>query len=241
MMRLRLWLLVCMGWCTLWIPFAQASWEFYQQAGEEAYSRGDYATARQMFLAAVREARELGPQDPRLDISLHHLALLRGERSAPSQVETSPRQVTRQTAPARKHSQVHRSHRRRATRPEVRQSRSGRRPQARSSVRHVERRKGTPTRSGRRPQAQSSVRHAERRKGTPTTLTRRAPRDQRPRATYHQSTTMHRAAPPPVRHGKRREAIQTPPPPRRPTPPQPRPAPRQPQTTTGKRSPTRGR
>ena len=63
MTHLRLWLFVCLGWCILWIPSAQASWEFYQQAGEEAYSRGDYATARQMFLAAVREARELGPQE----------------------------------------------------------------------------------------------------------------------------------------------------------------------------------
>ena len=49
---------------------AQASWEAYQQAGEEAYERGDYAIAQRMFLAAVREAKHFGPQDPRLDISL---------------------------------------------------------------------------------------------------------------------------------------------------------------------------
>jgi hypothetical protein len=216
-MRLRLWLFVCMGWCTLWIPSVQASWEFYQQAGEEAYSRGDYATARQMFLAAVREARELGPQDPRLDISLHHLALLRGERSAPSQDGGQPRRMTRKTAPARKPSQVSRSHRRRATRPELRQ-----------------------TQSGRRHQARPSVRHAERRKGTHTTLTSRARRDKHPRATLQRSRTAHRAAPP-VRQGKRREALQTPRHPRGHTQQQSRTASRPPKTTAGKRSPTRSR
>jgi hypothetical protein len=216
-MHLRLWLLVCMGWCTLWIPFAQASWEFYQQAGEEAYSRGDYATARQMFLAAVREARELGPQDPRLDISLHHLALLRGERSVQSQAVEPARRVTRQTSSVRKHSQVHRGHRRRATRSELRHARPGRRHQARSSVRH-----------------------AERRKGSQTTLTRRAHRDKHPRATLHRSTAVHRAAPP-VRHGKRREAIQTPRPQRGHTQQPSRTASRHSRTTAGKRSVTRGR
>src|SRR4029450_6329699 len=66
----RIWLLACM-WCLLvWTTSAKASWEAHQQAGEEAYSRGDYNTARRMFLAAVREARHFGPQDPRLDISL---------------------------------------------------------------------------------------------------------------------------------------------------------------------------
>ena len=77
MMHPRVWLLVCMGWCMVWTLPAQASWEEYQQAGEAAYNRGDYATARRMFLAAVREARNFGPQDPRLDISLNKLELLR--------------------------------------------------------------------------------------------------------------------------------------------------------------------
>ena len=217
MTHLRLWLFVCLGWCILWIPSAQASWEFYQQAGEEAYSRGDYATARQMFLAAVREARELGPQDPRLDISLHHLALLRGERSAPSQDAEPPRRMTRKTSPARQHSQVHRGHRRRA---------------ARSEVRH--------TRSGRRHHGRPSVRHTERRKGTQATLTRQAPRGKHPRATRHRSSTEPRAAPP-VRHGKQREAIQTPQRQRGHTPQQSRTTSRHPKATAEKRSPTRSR
>jgi hypothetical protein len=73
----KLWLVVCV-WCLLcWTAPAQASWEAYQRAGEAAYSRGRYTEAERMFLAAVREARYFGPQDPRLDISLNKLALLR--------------------------------------------------------------------------------------------------------------------------------------------------------------------
>ena len=60
----------------VWTLPAQASWEEYQQAGEAAYERGDYATAQRMFLAAVREAENFGPQDPRLDISLNKLGSL---------------------------------------------------------------------------------------------------------------------------------------------------------------------
>src|SRR5919199_1027427 len=81
MMPPRVWLLACIGGGMVWTLPAQASWEDYQQAGEAAYNRGDYATARRMFLAAVREARHFGPQDPRLDISLNKLALLRVARS----------------------------------------------------------------------------------------------------------------------------------------------------------------
>src|SRR5262245_37509843 len=83
----RVWLLVCMGWCMVWTLPAQASWEEYQQAGEAAYERGDYATAQRMFLAAVREARNFGPQDPRLDISLNKLELLRVTRGAHHEVD----------------------------------------------------------------------------------------------------------------------------------------------------------
>src|SRR5215467_14945422 len=82
MMHPRVWhLLACIGWYMVWTLPAQASWEAYRQAGEAAYNRGDYATARRMFLAAVRAARHFGPQDPRLDISLNKLALLRVVRS----------------------------------------------------------------------------------------------------------------------------------------------------------------
>ena len=199
MMHLRLWLLLCMVWCTLWIPSAQASWEFYQQAGEEAYSRGDYATARQLFLAAVREARELGPQDPRLDISLHHLALLRGERSTQSPAGGQAQRMTRDTAPARKHSQVRRGHRQRAARPERRQARPGRRHQARPSVRHVERRKGTQAtlhRSKAIHRAVPPVRHGKRREALQTPHHQREHTSQRSRTTSrHPRTTAEKRSP----------------------------------------------
>ena len=78
----------------VWTP-AQASWEEYQQAGEAAYDRGDYATARRMFLAAVREARHFGPEDPRLDISLNKLTLLRVAHSADSQADVRTQRVTK--------------------------------------------------------------------------------------------------------------------------------------------------
>jgi hypothetical protein len=216
MRHLRLWLLVCMGGCTLWMPSAQASWETYQQAGEAAYSRGDYATARRMFLAAVREARDLGPQDPRLDISLHKLALLRVTRNAHSKAgRHTPRRMTRKTAPARKHSLTHRGHRRRPAHPGLRHARPGRRHHT--------------LRSGR---------HAEHRKGTRTTLTRRAYRGAHSHTRLHRPRSVHRTVPP-ARHGKRREALQTPRLQRGHTRQPSRTASRHPRTTVGRRNLTR--
>jgi hypothetical protein len=88
----RLWLAVCV-WCLLcWTASAQASWEAYQRAGEAAYSRGHYTEAERMFLAAVREARYFGPQDPRLDISLNKLALLRVIRGQHATAQKTARQ-----------------------------------------------------------------------------------------------------------------------------------------------------
>src|SRR5262245_63641780 len=86
MIHPRIWLLMCMGWCMVWTLPALASWEAYQQAGEAAYNRGRYAEAERMFLAAVREARHFGPQDPRLDISLNKLELLRVTRGQQAQL-----------------------------------------------------------------------------------------------------------------------------------------------------------
>jgi hypothetical protein len=186
MMLPRVWLLVCMGWCMVWTLPAQASWEEYQQAGEAAYNRGDYATARRMFLAAVREARHFGPQDPRLDISLNKLALLRAGPSAQSKAGVRTQRVTRKKAHTRKSGSVRRGHRRHPARPGVRHARPGRQ-------RH----------------AVQSARHGERRKGTRTTVARPAHRAKRPRATLHRTKPTRHVAPP-VRHGKRREALQTP-------------------------------
>src|SRR5947208_3291943 len=101
MMHPRIWLLACM-WCLIvWTTPVRASWEAYQQAGEAAYSRGDYGAAQRMFLAAVREARRFGPQDPRLDISLSKLALLRVARGAHSRAGVRAQRVIRSKPPAR--------------------------------------------------------------------------------------------------------------------------------------------
>jgi hypothetical protein len=185
-MHPRLWLLVCMGWCMVWTLSAQASWEEYQQAGEAAYNRGDYATARRMFLAAVREARNFGPRDPRLDISLSKLELLRVTQGVHNKADGRIQRATKKKSQTRKSGSVRRGHRRQPARPGVRQARPGRQ-------RH----------------AVQSARHGERRKGTRTTVARPAPRAKRPRATLHRARPARHAAPP-MRHGKRREVIQTP-------------------------------
>ena len=176
MMHPRVWLLVCVGWCMVWTLPAQASWEEYQQAGEAAYDRGDYATARRMFLAAVREARHFGPEDPRLDISLNKLMLLRVAHSADSQADVRTQRVTGRKSHTRKSGLVHRGHQRQTVHP---------------GPRHA--------RPGRQHHALQSTRPGERRQGTRTTLARPA---HRARSTRHVA--------PPVRHGKRREALQTP-------------------------------
>ena len=167
MLHPRVWLLACMGWCMVWILPAQASWEAYQQAGEAAYKRGDYATARRMFLAAVREARDFGPQDPRLDISLNKLELLRVGHSANSTHNAHPQRATRRKSHTRKPGQERRSHQRQAARA------------------------------------------GERRTGTRNTVARPVHRAKRPPATLHRARLARHGAPP-VRHGKRREAVQSP-------------------------------
>ena len=184
-MHPSVWLLVCMGCCMVWTLPAQASWEEYQQAGEAAYNRGDYATARRMFLAAVREARNFGPQDPRLDISLNKLELLRVTPHAPNKTGVRTQRTTRKKSHTQKSGSVRRGHRRQLGRPALRQAKSGRQ-------RH----------------AVKSARPGERRRGTRTTVARPAPRAKRSPATLHRARPTRHVAPP-VRHGKRREAQQT--------------------------------
>ena len=186
MLHPRVWLLACMGWCMVWTLPAQASWEAYQQAGEAAYKRGDYATARRMFLAAVREARHFGPQDPRLDISLNQLALLRVAHGAHSKAGVRTQRATRKKSHTRKPGMVRRGHQRQAARPALRQARPGRQHHA-----------------------VQSTRPGERRKGTQTAVARPAHRAKRPRATLHR-TRPARHVTPPARHGKRRAVIRTP-------------------------------
>jgi len=184
--HLRIWLLACM-WCLLvWTASAKASWEAYQQAGEEAYSRGDYSTARRMFLAAVREARHFGPQDPRLDISLNKLALLRAIRGQYSGSGGRAQYVVRKKHRTRKHSVVRRGRQRQASRTVLRRAKPGRQHHAL-----------LPTRPG------------EHRRGTRTSIARQTHRTKRPRTVLHHTRPTRHAAPL-VHRGKRHGVIRTP-------------------------------
>lgn len=179
MVHRRIWLLACV-WCLIWWTTpAQASWEAYQQAGESAYTRGDYDEAERMFLAAVREARHFGPQDPRLDISLSKLALLRVIRGQSSMAgsPSQPSVRTPDTAPPRQ--LARRSHQRRQPHRALRRARPGQRTPALGPARPRERSKS----------AQGRVALPER-------------RPKRPRAVQHRTAPPRRVAPP-VRPGKR--------------------------------------
>jgi hypothetical protein len=197
-MHPRVWLLACIGWCIAWALPAQASWEAYQQAGEAAYNRGDYATARRMFLAAVREARDFGPQDPRLDISLNKLELMRVARDAHNSAGVRTQHATRRKSHTRKSGQGRRGHQR------------------------------------------QSARAGERRTGTRNTVARPAHRAKRPHATLHRTRPARHVAPP-VRHGQRHEALQTPRRQRSHTLQRSRTTHHPTGKTTGRRSPTRSR
>ena len=217
MMHPRIWLLACMGWCMVWTLPALASWEAYQQAGEAAFNRGDYATARRMFLAAVREARHFGLQDPRLDISLNKLALLRVTHGAHSKAGVHPKRATKKKAHTRKPGLARRSHQRHAARP---------------GLRHAKPR--------RQHHASLSAQHGGRHKSTRTTVARPGHRAKRPRTTLHRTRATRHVAPP-VRHGKRHAAIRTPRRQRSHTLQRSRTTPRHTGKTTGKRSVTRSR
>ena len=52
------------------------SWEMHNTAGREAYQQGRYGEAEEYFSAALKEAENFGPEDPRLALSLSHLAIV---------------------------------------------------------------------------------------------------------------------------------------------------------------------
>ena len=183
--RPRIWLLACL-WCLLvWTASAKASWEAYQQAGEAAYSRGDYSTARRMFLAAVREAKHFGPQDPRLDISLNKLALLRVMRSPHSRRGGQAQYAVRKKHHTRKHSAVRRGRQRHASRTVLRRAKPGRQHHAL-----------LPRRPG------------EHRRGPRTRIARQTHRTKRPRTVLHHARPTRHAAPL-AHHGKRHGVTRT--------------------------------
>ena len=52
------------------------SWEMANAAGQEAYEQAHYAEAEEYLSAALKEAENFGPEDPRLATSLNNLAAL---------------------------------------------------------------------------------------------------------------------------------------------------------------------
>ncbi len=58
------------------IFFQRGSWKSYGKAGVKAYQKGNYPEAEKQFAAALKEAEGFGPQDPRVAVTLTHLAAL---------------------------------------------------------------------------------------------------------------------------------------------------------------------
>ena len=229
MVHLRLWIVVC-AWCLIcWMAPAQASWEAYQRAGEAAYSRGRYATAERMFLAAVRQARHFGPQDPRLDISLNQLALLRVTRdqqaSAPLRSQPTARHTARQGRVS------HHGRQRQQPRTALQRARPGGHQQALLSRRSGARGKGVristapAARQAKRsraalhraqptPRTVPAVRHERRQKSIRRESSRRLPQLRRGHQLQRPRDTIRRAGPKHagrrIRPGIRRQAARSP-------------------------------
>lgn len=171
-------------WCLLyWLAPAYASWEEQQRAGEDAASQGRRSEARRRFLAAVREARRSGLEDPRLDISLDNLASLRAE--------SPPR--------SRKRLRVHRRSGKRQTARWIGKARRGRQ---RSDVRKTLR-PHRPTRQ-RHAVARGRLRQQRRfARNEALTPTRRQPLRQVSRRRVQLAQLRRQAAPSPRQHTRR--------------------------------------
>src|SRR4030095_16133023 len=71
-----MWLLVLLGYLTLWAPVASAqktAWEKYQRAGVHAYKQGLYAEAEHQITTALEEAAR-GPDHLEVAAFLDNLA-----------------------------------------------------------------------------------------------------------------------------------------------------------------------
>ncbi len=80
--------LVCLAAAAVAYAFLQGGpWETYTDAGDKAYPQGNYPEAEKQWSAALKEAEEFGPEDPRLATSLNNLALLYGARGRYAEAE----------------------------------------------------------------------------------------------------------------------------------------------------------
>ncbi len=69
--------LVCLAAAAVGYTFLQgSSWETHMAAGAKAYQQGNYPEAEKQFAAAVKEAEQFGPEDPRLTTTFNNLAVL---------------------------------------------------------------------------------------------------------------------------------------------------------------------
>ena len=66
----------------------ETRWEQQNEAGRLSFTDGDYASAEQSFLAAIREATQLGPDNVRLASSLSNLGQLKYKQKDFAQAET---------------------------------------------------------------------------------------------------------------------------------------------------------
>ena len=63
----------------LWQPLVNSqemSWDDRMRAGGQAYQKGNYSQAERHWKAGLEEAKEFGPEVPRLAMSLNNLAVL---------------------------------------------------------------------------------------------------------------------------------------------------------------------
>ena len=67
---------LCVVLVATYAPAQENLWEAYKEAADESYQQGNYAEAEKQWLAALQEAENFGPEDPRLATSLNNLAVL---------------------------------------------------------------------------------------------------------------------------------------------------------------------
>ncbi len=73
--RLAITLSVLWVSCVTTVMAEETRWQQYEEAGAEAYDRGDYAEAASAFQFALKEAEDFG-EDPRFATTLNHLAMI---------------------------------------------------------------------------------------------------------------------------------------------------------------------
>src|SRR4029450_5012323 len=71
------------------------SWEHYMAEGAKAYQNGQETNAEMFYLAALEDVQNVGPEDPRLAVTLNALAVLYHTQSKYAQAEPLHQRVVR--------------------------------------------------------------------------------------------------------------------------------------------------